>query len=107
MYSYGCFETLVKGIEEHEGGLDSFTKGYEFFGVHQTEDGGVVCREWAPAAKAVFLRGDFSKSTCFTRICSVMFLICNISIVYICMTCTYNFCVYTSTNEVHFITCKK
>ena len=58
---YGCFEQLVKGIEEHEGGLDNFTKGYDFFGINPTPDGGVICREWAPRAKALYLRGDFSK----------------------------------------------
>ena len=61
LYRYGCFEALVQGIEEHEGGLDKFTKGYDYFGINLTEDGGVVCREWAPAAKAVYLRGDFSE----------------------------------------------
>ena len=48
-------------LEEHEGGLDAFSRGYEKFGLKRTEDGGVIYREWAPGAEGVFLTGDFSE----------------------------------------------
>jgi len=38
-----------------------FSKGYNYFGYHKTEDGGLVWREWAPNATSLYLRGDFSK----------------------------------------------
>lgn len=46
-------------IEKNEGGLEKFSRGYEKFGFNKTEKG-IVYREWAPAAKAVCLIGDFS-----------------------------------------------
>ena len=60
---YECLEELLRGIGEHHGGLDSFTTGYKYFGLNKTPEGGIVCREWVPAAQAVYLRGDFSKYT--------------------------------------------
>jgi 1,4-alpha-glucan branching enzyme len=35
--------------------------GYKHFGIHIKDDNSVVAQEWAPAAKEVFLTGDFSK----------------------------------------------
>ncbi|KAL6197772.1 hypothetical protein ACLB2K_033377 [Fragaria x ananassa] len=37
-------------IEKFEGGLEEFTRGFVKFGFNR-EDGGVVYREWAPAAQ--------------------------------------------------------
>ncbi len=39
--------------------LCDFANGHLFFGFHRTE-GGWVYREWAPAAEALFLTGDFN-----------------------------------------------
>jgi 1,4-alpha-glucan branching enzyme len=39
--------------------FDSFANGYLYFGFHQ-EDGGWYYREWAPAADALYLVGDFN-----------------------------------------------
>ncbi len=39
--------------------LSDFANGHHFFGFHRTEDGWVY-REWAPAADAIFLTGDFN-----------------------------------------------
>lgn len=39
--------------------LSDFANGYRHFGFHRTEDGWVY-REWAPAAEALFLIGDFN-----------------------------------------------
>uniref|UniRef100_A0A5S6R4S6 CBM_48 domain-containing protein n=1 Tax=Trichuris muris TaxID=70415 RepID=A0A5S6R4S6_TRIMR len=57
---YGIFANTLKNIEKHEGGLDKFTRGYEIFGIIVTPANGVVCREWAPGADGLFLRGDFN-----------------------------------------------
>ncbi|XP_014673654.1 PREDICTED: 1,4-alpha-glucan-branching enzyme-like [Priapulus caudatus] len=57
---YGCFTKVMKMMEDHEGGLDRFTKGYEYFGHHVTPENGVIWREWAPEAEGLFLRGDFN-----------------------------------------------
>ena len=40
--------------------LDKFTCGYNDFGVHVDSQNGIHCKEWAPAAKAVYLNGSFS-----------------------------------------------
>lgn len=42
-------------------GLDKFSKGYETMGFQVANDGTITYREWAPAADAAFLIGDFSK----------------------------------------------
>ena len=39
--------------------LADFASGYEYFGFHR-ENGGWYYREWAPAADAVYLTGDFN-----------------------------------------------
>ncbi|XP_041467197.1 1,4-alpha-glucan-branching enzyme-like [Lytechinus variegatus] len=57
---YGCFEQILASIEQNEGGLDEFTAGYKTHGLHRMEDGGVRCREWAPGAEAVYLKGEFN-----------------------------------------------
>ncbi len=41
------------------GKLVDFANGYEYFGFHRT-DSGWVYREWAPAAEAMYLTGDFN-----------------------------------------------
>lgn len=42
-------------------GLEEFTQGYKEFGVHVRDDGSIYCKEWAPGAKELYLRGDFSE----------------------------------------------
>lgn len=46
-------------ILQKDGNLVDFANGYEYFGFHKTADGWVY-REWAPAADAMFLTGDFN-----------------------------------------------
>lgn len=53
-------QDLLKKIDENEGGIEQFSKGYERFGLNQEPDG-IMYREWAPGAKVVHLVGDFSK----------------------------------------------
>ncbi|KAF8769861.1 1 like protein [Argiope bruennichi] len=57
---YGCFKSLYDKINEYEGGLVEFCRSYKHFGIHVTENNGIRCREWAPGAEAVYLRGDFN-----------------------------------------------
>lgn len=57
---YGCFKALLDGLEQFEGGLDEFTKSYRTFGIHVTADNGIYCKEWAPAAEALYLTGEFN-----------------------------------------------
>ncbi|EGD72264.1 starch branching enzyme II [Salpingoeca rosetta] len=57
-HRYGRFAELKAKIDEHEGGLAKFSLGYETFGFNPCEEG-IVYREWAPAATAVSLTGDF------------------------------------------------
>ena len=45
--------------------MTDFANGHRFFGFHRT-DGGWVYREWAPAAEAVFLTGDFNEWSLFS-----------------------------------------
>ena len=61
-YRYERFHKRYKQLEEQEGGLERFSRGYDRFGLNRTKEGGIVYREWAPGAQAVYLTGDFSKS---------------------------------------------
>ena len=61
-HRYQAFTKWKNTIQEHEGGYDSFTKGFLKFGLNVKEDASIVYREWAPnATEAVFI-GDFSSS---------------------------------------------
>ena len=51
-------------IDQHEGGLDTFSQSYLHYGVVVTSDG-MMCREWIPNVTNVFLYGDFSKLFCY------------------------------------------
>ncbi|KAK6296354.1 hypothetical protein J4Q44_G00324960 [Coregonus suidteri] len=57
---YGLFEKRLFLLEEAEGGFDQFTRSYRTFGVNRMPDNRLVLREWAPAAEALFLTGDFN-----------------------------------------------
>ncbi|KAI3734510.1 hypothetical protein L6452_13980 [Arctium lappa] len=46
-------------IDQHEGSLEEFAKGYLKFGLNR-EEGGIVYHEWAPAAEEAQLIGDFN-----------------------------------------------
>ncbi|EKM79850.1 hypothetical protein AGABI1DRAFT_72509 [Agaricus bisporus var. burnettii JB137-S8] len=57
---YNRFRQWKNTIEQHEGGYDSFTRGYEKFGFHVGPNNEVVYREWAPNAKEAHLIGEFN-----------------------------------------------
>lgn len=60
---YGLFQKQLMLLEEAEGGFDQFTRSYKTFGAHRLPDNSLVFKEWAPAAEALFLTGDFSMYT--------------------------------------------
>jgi 1,4-alpha-glucan branching enzyme len=62
---YGCFKYYLENIENNLGGLDKFTQSYKSFGVHVDAKNNVTVLEWAPGARNVFLRGDFSRLILF------------------------------------------
>ncbi len=53
------FEQTRARLLRDSGTLSDFANAYQYFGFHRTE-GGWVYREWAPAADALYLEGDFN-----------------------------------------------
>jgi len=53
------FSEKLKSITKGYENLSDFANGYKYFGFHRT-DSGWVYREWAPAADAMYLTGDFN-----------------------------------------------
>lgn len=64
---------ILEQIEENEGGIDKFTQGYKEFGMIVQNDNTIICREWAPKAKQLYITGDFSRF--FHRVISFLKLI--------------------------------
>ncbi|CAF3840761.1 unnamed protein product [Rotaria sp. Silwood1] len=69
---YYVFQKILKQLEIEEQGIDNFTTAYKQFGIHinhQTNE--INIKEWAPGAKAMYIRGDFNnwqeKQYPFTR----------------------------------------
>nr|XP_039262818.1 1,4-alpha-glucan-branching enzyme-like [Styela clava] len=56
---YAVFQKTKDALEKAEG-LRNFITGHRTFGIHQMPDGSIECQEWAPGAKAVYLRGEFN-----------------------------------------------
>jgi hypothetical protein len=59
-YRVKCSDDWIAKINESEGGVDAFTRGYEMFGFIITPEG-IRYREWAPGVIEAYLIGDFSK----------------------------------------------
>ncbi|KAL2828567.1 1,4-alpha-glucan-branching enzyme [Aspergillus pseudoustus] len=57
---YRYVESWVKTVDETEGGLDKFSKGYEKYGFNVSSNGDIIYREWAPNAVEAALVGDFN-----------------------------------------------
>ncbi|TFK22327.1 1,4-alpha-glucan branching enzyme [Coprinopsis marcescibilis] len=57
---HNAFRRWKDVIEQHEGGYDKFTKGYERYGFNVGPNNEVVYREWAPNAVEAYLIGDFN-----------------------------------------------
>ncbi|XP_072981462.1 1,4-alpha-glucan-branching enzyme 1, chloroplastic/amyloplastic-like isoform X2 [Typha angustifolia] len=58
-YRYSHYRKMRALIDQSEGGLDAFSRGYEKFGFIRSGDG-ITYREWAPGAKSAALIGDFN-----------------------------------------------
>ncbi|BFZ65057.1 alpha-1,4-glucan branching enzyme [Saitoella coloradoensis] len=59
-HRYDECQKWIKNIDQSEGGLEKFSRGYEKFGFIVKPDGTVIYREWAPGAKEASLIGDFN-----------------------------------------------
>lgn len=59
MYRWNQYRNTKQRIVEAEGSLENFAKGYERLGFTR-EENSTVYREWAPAATAAALIGDFN-----------------------------------------------
>uniref|UniRef100_H3C3Z1 1,4-alpha-glucan branching enzyme n=1 Tax=Tetraodon nigroviridis TaxID=99883 RepID=H3C3Z1_TETNG len=57
---YDLLQKVLFQLEEAEGGFDQFTRSYWSFGVQRLPDNSLFFKEWAPAAEALFLTGDFN-----------------------------------------------
>jgi len=55
-----CVKEWLQRIETNEGGIEMFSQGYKYYGVHIQPDNSVLAREWAPGAKQVYLTGEFN-----------------------------------------------
>jgi 1,4-alpha-glucan branching enzyme len=50
----------IKKIDQTEGGLEQFSRGYEKYGFNVAADHTITYREWAPFALRAYLIGDFN-----------------------------------------------
>ncbi|OQO00056.1 1,4-alpha-glucan-branching enzyme [Cryoendolithus antarcticus] len=50
----------INDIDNSEGGLEKFSRGYERYGFNIASDGTITYREWAPNAMRAYLIGDFN-----------------------------------------------
>ncbi|KAL4991230.1 1,4-alpha-glucan-branching enzyme [Aspergillus falconensis] len=57
---FNYVESWIKTVDEAEGSLDKFSKGYEKFGFNVSENNDITYREWAPNAVEAALVGDFN-----------------------------------------------
>ncbi|RMJ27439.1 branching enzyme [Aspergillus sp. HF37] len=59
-HRFGVAESWINTINETEGSLDEFSKGFEKFGFNVLKNGDITYREWAPNAVQAYLVGDFN-----------------------------------------------
>ncbi|KAF2154612.1 glycoside hydrolase family 13 protein [Myriangium duriaei CBS 260.36] len=57
---YSKAQKWITDINNSEGGLEKFSRGYEKFGFNVKSNGDIVYREWAPNAMEAYLIGDFN-----------------------------------------------
>ena len=58
---YSKAQQWIRILNETEGGLEKFSRGYETLGLHAHENGDITYKEWAPNALRAYVIGDFSK----------------------------------------------
>jgi 1,4-alpha-glucan branching enzyme len=55
------FQTILKQLKTEENGIDAFTSAYTHYGIHvDCRTNEIKIKEWAPNARAMYIRGDFS-----------------------------------------------
>jgi len=59
---YSHAQKWIKTINETEGGLEKFSRGYEKYGLIVQPNQDIIYREWAPNATQANVIGDFSQS---------------------------------------------
>ena len=65
---YQRFIDKGKSIIKQSGSLQKFASAYTYFGIHfDKKENAWIYREWAPAAKGLFLIGDFNNWEYFTH----------------------------------------
>ena len=57
---YSKAQQWIKTINDTEGGLEQFSRGYEKMGFHVLDNGDITYKEWAPNAMRAYVIGDFS-----------------------------------------------
>jgi len=58
-YRWNRYVEKRTAIDQYEGGLEKFSRGYEYMGFTRSING-ITYREWAPAATEAYLIGDFN-----------------------------------------------
>lgn len=53
--------TWIADLDQHEGGLENFSRGTEKFGFNVDKENNITYREWAPNAEKASLIGDFNE----------------------------------------------
>jgi len=65
---YQRFLNRKESLKKQSGSLKAFASAYTYFGIHfDKKENAWIYREWAPAAKGLFLIGDFNKWEYFTH----------------------------------------
>lgn len=59
-HRYDLVQNWIKHIDETEGGLEKFSRGYEIMGFNVQPNGDIIYREWAPNALKASLIGEFN-----------------------------------------------
>ncbi len=60
-FSYTVFQSILNQLKTEENGIDEFTLAYTHFGIHvDSRTNEIKIKEWAPNARALYIRGDFS-----------------------------------------------
>ena len=57
---YATAQSWINTINQTEGGLEKFSRGYERYGFLVSPDNTITYREWAPNALRAYLIGDFN-----------------------------------------------
>ena len=60
-FSYTVLQSILDKLNAEENGIDKFTLAYTHYGIHvDSRTNEIKIKEWAPNARALYIRGDFS-----------------------------------------------